>query len=419
MLDINFIIESKDKLKETIINKNVKLNVDELISTYEEKVSLLHEIEEINHKRNENASLIQKAGKPTPDMIASGKELKEQVSALEPKLRILDEKYERMMLVVPNIPADDTPVGKDDSENVAVRTWGTKPDFDFNFKDHSELGTDLDLIDTDRGVKVAGFRGYYLKNELALLQWAVLSYALKIMRDKGFTIMIPPTMVRELALVGSGHFPAGREEVYPVEDVFLAGTSEPALLAYHYDETLGLKELPLKYCAVTPCYRSEIGSYGKDTKGLYRVHEFWKVEQVVIAENDFKKSMPLFEEMLGIAESLLQGLKLPYRVLSICTGDMGAGKYKMYDLESWMPSRKAYGETHSCSHLTDWQSRRLKLRYRDDEGVVKYPHTMNNTVVASPRILIAILENYQQEDGSVKIPDVLVPYMYGITEIRR
>ncbi|MBI4090446.1 MAG: serine--tRNA ligase, partial [Candidatus Komeilibacteria bacterium] len=259
--------------------------------------------------------------------------------------------------------------------------------------------------------------GYYLKNDLLMLQWALFSYCLNKMREKGFTMMLTPTMVREMALIGSGHFPAAKEEIYAVDDNFLAGTSEPALLAYRAEELLDRSELPLKYCAVSPCYRREIGSYGKDTKGLYRVHEFWKIEQVVFCESDLAVSMPLFEELLSNAEEILQELALPYRVLAICTADMGAGKYKMYDLETWMPSRNGYGETHSCSHLTDWQSRRLRIRYKGVSGKSIFPHTMNNTVIASPRILIALLENYQQADGTVAIPDVLQPYLNGQTRI--
>ena len=226
-------------------------------------------------------------------------------------------------------------------------------------------------------------------------------------------MLMTPTMVREMALIGSGHFPAVREEVYPVDDRFLVGTSEPALLAYRADEILDLRELPLKYCGISPCYRREVGSYGKDTKGLYRVHEFWKVEQVIFCENDLKISLPLFEEMLAISEEILQELKLPYRVVAMSTGDMGAGKYKMYDIETWMPSRNAYGETHSCSHLTDWQTRRLNVRYRTASGKLVHPHAMNNTVIAIPRIYISLLEHYQEQSGSIVIPEVLRPYLAG------
>jgi seryl-tRNA synthetase len=333
------------------------------------------------------------------------------LSKEEPLLKKLTEELNGLMMLVPNVVSDDTPIGKDEEDNKVVRSWGTQPKFAFTAKNHVELGTSLDLLDLERGVKVSGFRGYYLKNNLVQLQWALFQYCLNLMQEKGFDLMVTPTLVREPALVGSGHFPEAKEEIYPVGDNFLVGTSEPSLLAYRAGEVLDEAEMPLKLSAVSPCYRREIGNYGKDTKGLYRVHEFWKVEQVVICANDLTVSLKLFEEMLAIAEEVLQKLELPYRVVQICTGDMGSGKYKMYDIETWMPSRDSYGETHSCSHLTSWQARRLNLRYRNKEGELVYPHTMNNTVIATPRILIALLENNQQKDGSIVIPKVLRPFM--------
>jgi seryl-tRNA synthetase len=418
MLDIGFIIKNTDKVKKAITDKRIKLDLDELLSADTERRKVLQEVEMLQKQRNENTAIIQKAGgKPEAALIAEGKSLKEKIAEAEPHLKAAEEHYRELMLLVPNIPSDDTPIGADDSGNKEVRTWGKPRVFDFPMKDHTQLGEDLDLIDTERGVKVAGFRGYFLKNDLVLLQWALFTHCLNKMREKGFQILLTPTMVKEFALVGSGHFPGAREEIYAVDERFLAGTSEASSLAYRAEEMIDLKEFPLKYCAISPCYRREIGSHGKDTKGLYRVHEFWKIEQVVICQNDMDISIKLFEEMLGIAEEVLQDLELPYRVLSICTGDMGAGKYKMYDLETWMPSRNGYGETHSCSHLTDWQARRVNMRYKDAAGHTQYPHTMNNTVIASPRILIALLENYQNPDGSVTIPKLLQPLMGGKTSI--
>jgi seryl-tRNA synthetase len=297
--------------------------------------------------------------------------------------------------------------------------------FGFEIKDHMDLALGLDLIDTEAGVKTSGFRGYYLKNELVLMQYGLFWYALEKLRQKGFTVMQTPTLVREFALVGSGHFPAGRDELYQIADsgrlasgtaqekepIYLAGTSEPSLLAYYADKILDEKDLPIKVAGISPCYRSEVGSYSKDLKGVYRVHEFMKVEQVVLCKAQTLEGDQWLENLRGVAEEILQELKLPYRVLNICTGDMGAGKYKMYDIETWMPSLKKYGETHSDSNLTDWQARRLNIRYRDTEGKLKHVYTLNNTAVASPRILIAILENYQQADGSVVIPEVLRKYL--------
>ena len=342
------------------------------------------------------------------------------------------------MYLVPNIPSPETPIGADESANVPWSYWSPTlghvdpkeadkvaqiPNkFDFEIKDHMALGKELNLIDTEAGVKTSGFRGYYLKNEAVLMQYGLIWHALKKMQEKGFDLMVPPILDREFAFYGSGHFPFGRGDQYQVltqeqiekgvtEPTYLAGTSEPSLLAYYSDKTLEEKDLPIKVCGVSPCFRGEIGSYGKDTKGIYRVHEFMKVEQVILCKADIIEGDKWLEALREIAEEMLQDLKLPYRVLNICTGDMGAGKYKMYDLETWMPGRNVFSETHSDSNLTDWQARRLNIKYKAVDGKTKHVYTLNNTVIASPRILIAILENYQQKDGSVMVPEVLKPYI--------
>jgi seryl-tRNA synthetase len=294
-----------------------------------------------------------------------------------------------------------------------------------------ELGNALDIIDLEAGVKVSGFRGYYLKNQGAALHLAILWYANQKMLKEGFNPLIGPTLVKDFVLAGSGHFPFGKEEIYQIgnpgklsngdaieDPVYLTGTSEPSLLAYFSDKTFKEGELPVKVFGFSSCYRSEAGSYGKDTKGLYRLHEFMKVEQVVLCKNDKKESEKWLNDMRRISEDILRDLKLSYQVVQNSTGDMGAGKYKMYDIETWMPGRGKYSETHSDSSLTDWQARRLNIKYKDSEGKSKFVHTLNNTVIASPRILIAILENYQREDGSVEIPEVLRKYL-GFKEIRK
>lgn len=432
MLDIKFIHENRDELKKAIENKGIDLNLDELLVADEKRRELLKAIEELNAEKNNINDQIQKA-ENREELISKGKEIKEKLEKLEPEYKKVKKEFDDLMLLVPNISSVDAPVGGSSEDNKEVSKWGDIPEFDFKIKDHIELGKNLDLIDLERGVKTSGFRGYYLKNEAVYLQMAVLMHALSKMQEKGFSMMIPPTIVRDFALIGSGHFPSGRDEIYELanpgknekgeevkEKFFLAGTSEPSLLAYFADSILKEEELPKKVCGFSQCYRSEIGSYGKDTKGLYRIHEFMKVEQVIVCKADTKEADQWLETMRGIAEEMLQDLKLPYRVLDICTGDMGAGKYRMYDIETWMPSRNAYGETHSDSNLTDWQARRLNIKYKDKEGNAKYAYTLNNTVIASPRILIAILENYQQADGSVKIPEVLQKYMPGdIKEIRK
>lgn len=435
MLDIKYIRDNTKAVKKAVELKNIKVDIDELLKLDKDRSALLMELESLRAERNQNAATIKIGGKPDKKIIDKGRELKQKVQEKEEQLRNIDSKINLLMAMVPMVPSKDTPVGPDDSGNVEVRRWnngsGKDPKaFDFQIKDHIELGEDLDLIDLERGVKASGFRGYYLKNEGALMHLALMRYAIDKMLKQGFKLMVPPTLVREEVLFGSGHFPFDTENVYVADSMlhtkqetdqekkFLVGTSEPSLLYYHANETLEEEELPVKYVGYSQCYRSEIGSYGKDTKGLYRIHEFLKVEQVLICQNDMKVAEKWHQTMVEFAEELLQELKLPYRVIQVCTGDMGAGKYKMYDIETWMPSRDAYGETHSASNLLDWQANRLNLKVRGKDGKKYAPYTLNNTVVASPRILIALWENYQQEDGSIKIPEALVPYM-GLEVIKK
>jgi seryl-tRNA synthetase len=432
MLDIKFIRENKDVVKEAVKAKNIKLDVDYLLKTEKKRKELLQEIEKLRKERNKNAKIIERLQKEKKDFkkeIKNGKEIKEKLSKIENDYRNISKEYNDLMLIVPNIPAKDAPRG-DESANREVYKWGKVPKFDFRPKNHIELGENLDLIDIKKGAKVSGFRGYYLKNKAVLLQFAILWYALKKVIEKGFTPFWPPAILREFALIGSGHFPESKEDIYQIanpgklesgqeikEPIFLAGTSEPSLLAYFSDKTFKEDDLPVKVCGISPCYRSEVGSYGKDTKGLYRLHEFMKVEEVVLCKNDIKESNKWLEEMRLISEEILKDLELPYRVVEIATGDMGAGKYKMYDIETWMPSRNNYGETHSDSNLTDWQSRRLNIKYVTRGGEKFFVHALNNTVIASPRILISIFECCQQKDGSIKIPKVLQPYL-GFDKIK-
>ncbi|MDD3729039.1 MAG: serine--tRNA ligase [Candidatus Pacebacteria bacterium] len=414
MFDIKFIRENKEKYLEIVKNKGVDLDVEKLLLLDKKRRDLIYKTEELKKEQN----------KLSREEIEKAKKIKEEFKALKEKLNSVEKEYNSLMLITPNIYSDDTPVGKDEKSNVEILKMGEIRKLDFKIKSHIELGKDLDIIDIERGVKTSGFRGYYLKNEGALLSLALMWHCILKMKEKGFSFMIPPTLLREFALVGSGHFPFGKEEIYQIanpgklangenvtEKTYLAGTSEPSLLAYFSDLILEEEKLPVKVCAFSNCYRSEIGSYGKDTKGLYRIHEFMKVEQVVLCKNSIEESNFWLEEMRKISEEILQELELPYRILQLCTGDMGAGKYKMYDIETWMPSRNSYGETHSDSNLTDWQSRRLNIKYRNKKGEKFFAYTLNNTVIASPRILIAILENHQEKNGSVKIPKVLTKYL--------
>ena len=433
MLDIKFIRENTNLVKRAILDKGINLNLDDLLDLDAQRRDLLTELESLNATKN-------RVSKEFPKLSDADKKIKllemKEVDAKEAEVkqklgRIIGD-YERLMSIVPNIPSPETPIGADASGNIPWAYWSPQTGsvdpkdeakvklvptkFDFEIKDHITLGKNLDLIDTEAGVKTSGFRGYYLKNEAVLMQYGLIWHALKKMQEKGFSLMTSPVLIREFALFGSGHFPFGKDEIYKIsnsnekEGIYLAGTSEPSLLAYYADKTLDEKDLPIKVCAVTPCFRSEIGSYGKDTKGIYRIHEFMKVEQVVLCKADINESDKWLETMREIAQEMLIELKLPHRVLNICTGDMGAGKYKMYDIETWMPSRGDFGETHSDSSLTDWQSRRLNIKYKTKDGN-KLVYTLNNTVIASPRILIAILENYQQPDGSIIVPEILQTYV--------
>ena len=415
MLDIKFIRENKKTMKKACQAKNIEpQKIDGVLELDEKRRELISQIESLRAEQK-------KLGKADIDQ---ARELKNQQAPLQEQLTDIEQIYNDLMLTLPNIFSPDTPIAKDDSGNKEIEKWGEPTKFNFKPKSHVELGESLDLIDFERGVKTSGFRGYYLKNQAVLLHFAMLWHALLKMVSKGFTPMLTPTIVREFALVGSGHFPFGKDEVYQIANpgkladgeaikdlVYLAGTSEPSLLSYFSDSVLAEKNLPIKVCGFSPCYRSEVGSYGKDAKGLYRLHEFMKVEQVVFCQADIDVSNKWLDQMCQYSREILEELKLPYRVLQICTGDMGAGKYKMYDLETWMPSRNAYGETHSDSNLTDWQTRRLNIKYKTQDGEKKFAYALNNTVLASPRILIAVLENYQQKDGSILVPEVLQKYL--------
>ena len=434
MLNIRYIREHADKIKEAIVNKNITLDLAALFVLDDQRKEIQTKISETRAKRNELAK-VGKKGRPTPEQIEEGKQLKFDIAKLEETGKKIDDDYMALMVKVPMIPSEDTPIGKDDRENMEVYRWGEPTKFDFRPKSHIELGRDLDILDLERGAKVAGHRGYYVKNEAVALQMGLMMYAMRKLTVKGFLPMIPPTLIRGYALFGSGYFSGENydqdvDEIYKVankeidaagndqkEGKFLVGTAEPSLLAYYSNEVLDEKNLPMKFCGFSQCYRSEIGSHGKDTKGIYRVHEFMKVEQVCIVKADIEEADRLHQEMVSISRELHEDLELPYRQLLICTGDMSTGKYKMFDLEVWIPSREGYGETGSASNFLDWQSRRLNVRYKTKEGNKKFVYMINNTAIPSPRFLIAILENYQQADGSVVIPKVLRKYMPGDLEV--
>jgi len=422
MLDIKLIREYPEVVQKTAKNKGVNIDTTKILELDKKKQILHQQIQKLQEERNALTKNIK--GKPAPEQIEKGRTIREKLEELENEYKTINQELNTLLLKTPNIPAPDAPVGPNADSNEEIFKWGAIPKFNFEIKDHIEIGKFLNIIDLEKGVKTSGFRGYYLKGDGARLHWAILQYAMEKITSSGFELMVPPTLVHEKPLIGSGHFPFGADNVYQISNpgkletgeeiknpLYLAGTSESSLLAYFMDTTFTENELPKKVCALTSCYRSEVGDYGRDTRGLYRIHEFAKVEQVVICKNDLEMSEKYFKEMQEVSEQILQELKIPYHVLATSTGDMGAGKYRMNDLEAWMPGRNKYGETHSCSNLTDWQARRLNIRVKGKDGKTNFAYTLNNTVIASPRILIAILENYQQEDGSVKIPGVLQKYM--------
>lgn len=418
MLDIKFIRENKELVKKAARDKNRKVDLDRLLVVDEKRRKLIGEIEEKRAIRNINSKFNPPTGGQNPNSKNEGKQLKDEIKALEEELTSIEKEYKELMLQVPNVPDKSVPVGKDASGNVEIKKWGELPKFDFTPQDHLTLAKKLDLVDFERGVKVGGFRTYFLKNEAAVMELAALFYTYQKLIKKGYTPLIAPSLIKEFSLIGNGQLPWGRDEVYHLEkdDVYLAGTAEVPVTAYYSGEVLPEKDLPKKFVAFSPCFRREAGSYGKDTKGLYRLHQFNKIEQVIIATNDYENSLKLHEELLQNAEEVLQDLKLPYRVMLMCTGDMGEPQVKKYDIETWMPGRHAYGETMSNSFMGDFQTRRLNIRYKAKKGKILFTHSLNNTAVASPRILIAILENYQNKDGSVTVPEILRQYT-GVDKI--
>ena len=433
MVDLKDLRENPGKYRKGAELKGVKVDIDGLVRADEQRVAAQKEFEKYRSEQNEASKQIGKLKDASEKQAAIARvaDLKTKVKDAEERFKSAEASVNSLLLQVPQPPDSDVPPGRDASENVTLYRWGQPRKFEFKPKSHIELGKALDIVDLEAGVRLAGTRSYFLKGAGAELHQAVLRMATDMMvREKGFTLMTVPVLVREAALIGTGFFPAGRDTVYDVdpgpEEKFLTGTGEVGLTAYHMDEVLDEKKLPLKYTTVSTCFRREAGTYGKETAGLYRVHQFDKCEQVVICRNDVEESKHWHREMLSYSEEVLKRLNLPYRVIQCCTGDIGVKNASMMDIETWMPSRQnaedpdsGYGETHSASRLYDFQARRLNLRYKSADGKIRFCHTLNNTVVASPRILIPILENYQNADGSVTVPEPLRPYLNGRERISK
>ena len=431
MIDLSDLRTRPDAYKKAAKNKNIPVDIDAFLKLDDKRKTLLPDVEAMRKQQNDASKKIPSLkGAEKDKVLADMKKISDKLKKEETELKEVEEQWKTMQYMLPAIPLDTVPVGKDDKENVEVRTWGDtkvmlggKPPK--KVKDHVTLGEALDMIDLERGAKVSGARSYFLKGNGARLHQAVLRFTMDHLMAKGWTLFCPPLMATYDCFMGTGFFPGvdqgniyavgGQEnEGGPIEgdNLHLIGTSEVTVCSYHKDEILKEAELPKRYAGYSACFRREAGTYGKDTKGLYRVHQFEKVEQVVLCKADQKEALKIFEEIRTNAEEVLQAMKLPYRIIDVCTGDMGKGKVFMQDIETWMPSRSAYGETHSCSYLGDFQARRLNIRY-DADGKKQFVHTLNNTCIASPRILIPIIEMYQNEDGTITVPEVLRPYMGG------
>lgn len=440
MLDIKFIRDNLDAVRQAARNKNIQCDLDRLIAVDDRRRALQTEADNLRNQSNELSSQVglyknpkskwfQEAlakGATAEQLQAEGEKIqaqsaaiKQRIKELEEEARTVGEEFRALMLTVPQVPSARTPIGRDAEENVEVRRVGTPRTFEFEPKDHVKLGEALGILDIERGVKLAGTRNYLLRGAGCLLHHAVLRLAMDTIVSRGFEPLTVPILVNDAQMYGTGYYPGGEEQAYRCErdGKSLVGTAEVSLTAMYGDEILDEAMLPVKLAAVSTCFRREAGAAGKDTYGIYRIHFFDKVEQVVLCRADDAESEKHHHEIIANAEAVLTALELPYRVMMVCTGDMGQGKVEMYDIETWMPSRGDYGETHSASRFGEFQARRLNLRYKGVDKKTRFCHTLNNTVIASPRILIPILELYQNVDGSVTVPKALRAYMSGMERI--
>ena len=420
MLDIKFIRENKELITEAGHKKRLDFKIDKLLKADDERVKLVGQVDNLRRKQNEASDGISKAnGEEKAKLIEQVSSVKTELQAGEEKLKEVMKTWQKLMLEVPNIPDMSVPEGDDDAGNQEIKAWGDRRKFDFIPKNHVDLMLALKLADFDRGTKVAGFRGYFLKNEAAELSLALWQYALQVVTADGFMPLMAPIIDRPEMFMGTGYLPQGEDDLYKTQDGdYLAGTAEVPTMGYYFDEVIPREHLPVKFVAFSPCYRREAGSHGKDTRGLIRLHEFYKVEQVILCEASHEESVKWHEQLLANAEKIMQGLEIPYHVVVNCTGDLGQGQVKKYDIEAWVPTENKYRETHSISYFNDFQTRRSNIKYKDAEGKMRLVHSLNGTAIASPRILVPLIENYQQADGSILIPKVLQPFMNGRTEIR-
>ncbi len=423
MLDLKYIRAHPDAVQAGAAKKRIAIDLDRLLDLDRESRELTARLDVLRATQNEASKAIGKAPPAERAKLAEEQKLKKaELKQEEDRVAALSAELHALLLSIPNVPAAEVPEGKDDSENVEVKRWGEPRRFDFEPKDHVALAEAQDWIEFDRAARLSGSRNYVLRGDLSLLEGAVLRFALDRMVAKGFVPLTVPTLVRSETMVGTGYFPGGEEQAYRCDDrddLVLVGTAEVPVTSLHSGEILAAKDLPIRYVALSACYRREAGTYGKDTRGLYRVHQFQKVEQVIIDVADVATSLAHHHAIVANAEEVLVELVLPYRIVNVCGGDLGAPQIQKFDIETWMPSRKGYGETHSASRFHEFQSRRLSLRYRGEDGVVRFCHTLNNTVAASARMLIALLENHQRADGTIWVPPPLRPYLHGRESLGR
>ena len=421
MLDIKFIRDNADLIKDGARKKCIEFDIDSLITIDDKRRTLQKEVEEMRTEQNQVSAQVPQTQDPTAreSLISEMKILKESLQDKEAKLKKTIVKWQGLMVQVPNIPDMSVPEGKSDEENAEIKVWGEKPSFNFEPKSHVDIMKNLDMVDFERGTKVAGFRGYFLKNDGALLSFAIWNYAQEHFMKKGFTPMIVPSLVGRDAFIGTGYLPQSEDDLYKTQDdLFLAGTAEVATMAYHMDEVVKKEDLPIKYLSFSPCFRREAGSYGKDTKGLIRVHEFFKVEQVVLCEASHQTSVKEHDQINRNTEEFIESLGIPYHTVVNCGGDLGLGQVKKYDVELWVPMEKKYREISSASYFHDFQTRRLNIKYKDSDGRLQFAHSLNSTAIPTPRILVSLIENFQQADGSIKIPEPLIKY-FGKDKIEK
>ena len=414
MLDLRFVRENAEAVRAAVARRGIEVDLDRLLELDRELVGLRQQREAAKAEQNRLSKSVPKLrGEEKAQAIEHSKELGRSIKPLDEQIASRETELRPLRLEVPNMADPDVPEGLTAEENAEVRAWGEKPEFDFEIRDHLDLGTALGLIDMKHGASVSGSRFYFLRGDLMMLELAAMRYALDLIVARGYLPHSPPLIVNRGAMEGTGYLPLGADQAYECtrDDGWLIGTSEVPITSMHAGEILEFDSLPIRYAGYSSCFRREAGAHGKDTRGLYRVHQFTKVEQVVLCSDDEQQSRRLHEEILANAEDVLKALNLPYRVVALCAGDLGRSSAFTYDIETWMPGRGEYGETHSASRFYSYQARRLNLRYRGEGGKVRYCHTLNNTVLASPRILVAILENNQLADGSIRVPEALVPLL--------